>query len=384
MPTNAHNKILKRTIWPLTAFYLLIVFEFFFMAGPFAVYFYAFYGPGLNFFGDQPEFSWLIRFFLPHIVEETSSVLIDLHNRVGAVLFVVGFAAFLIGAAQVYYHKLARKGPVTGGIYNVIRHPQYASLSISGLGLLLLWPRYILLIMFITMLFAYYFLAKLEEDICEKKYGDSYLKYKKKTHMFVPFKWPLSVKLPGPPKSRTIKVLGVFVLYLFSLLVSIGLARGIQSFALDSLYALYSANSVYLSVGRMAPETMEALIGIAGSDVRVRTKVDDTGSGLKAKYLNYLLPADWYISEIPMNMKGEGSGNHFLGLPDSQKDLYKIIYTRAVLKQGMEAEGKDLLLNIVHRVPIVEVWVDLSRRKVIDVKTPPAAGRYEKVLLPIY
>lgn len=31
----------------------------------------------------------------------------------------LGFLSFCIGATQVYSHKLARKGAVTGGIYNL-------------------------------------------------------------------------------------------------------------------------------------------------------------------------------------------------------------------------------------------------------------------------
>ncbi len=42
----------KRTFWALAIFYMLIAFEFFYMAGPFAIYFYSVYGPGLNFINN--------------------------------------------------------------------------------------------------------------------------------------------------------------------------------------------------------------------------------------------------------------------------------------------------------------------------------------------
>jgi len=69
------------------------------------------------------------------------------------------FSGFCVGAAQVYYNKLARRGAVLGGVYNLVRHPQYTCLAASGLGMLLLWPRYIVLVTFVAMLFAYSFLA---------------------------------------------------------------------------------------------------------------------------------------------------------------------------------------------------------------------------------
>ena len=100
----------KRTFWVIAAFYVLIAFEFLYMASPFAIYFYSVYGPGLNFINKYPALVWLSTVFLPHIVVETSSVLVNSHNIVGGVFFIIGFLGFCITAGQVYYYKLARKG----------------------------------------------------------------------------------------------------------------------------------------------------------------------------------------------------------------------------------------------------------------------------------
>ncbi len=169
------------------------------MASPFGVYFYSVYRPGLNFLNAHPSLAWVSSFFLPHIVVESSSVLLNLHNVLGAALAIIGFLAFCVGVGQVYYYKLTKKGAVTDGVYSYIRHPQYVSFAICSFGLLLLWPRYIALTMFIALLFAYYFLAKAEERECEKRFGHSYIEYKKRTNMFLPFRLPFTDKLPGLP-----------------------------------------------------------------------------------------------------------------------------------------------------------------------------------------
>ena len=155
METNASNKVIKRSFWGALAFYFLIAFEFFYMAGPFAAYFYSVYAPVLNFFNRTPSLAWLGKFFLPHAARYTSSFFINSLEIVGAVLAVTGFLAFCIGACQVYYYKIRKKGIVTGGVYNRVRHPQYASFIVCSFGLLLLWPRYIVALMFVTMLFFY-------------------------------------------------------------------------------------------------------------------------------------------------------------------------------------------------------------------------------------
>jgi protein-S-isoprenylcysteine O-methyltransferase Ste14 len=238
MTIEKQNSSVRRTFWVAAAFYALIAFEFFYMASPFALYFYSVYAPGLNLPNNNPMLAWLSSFFLPHIVIETASPLMNLHNIIGGVLAAVGLMACCVGASQVYYHKLARKGAVTGGIYNFIRHPQYAALIISGFGMLLLWPRYMVLIMFTAMLFVYYFLARAEERECEEKFGQSYIDYRNKTNMFLPFRVPLVDKLPGLPASGLARVAAILGLYVITAAAAIGLANGIKSWTLDSLEAV--------------------------------------------------------------------------------------------------------------------------------------------------
>jgi protein-S-isoprenylcysteine O-methyltransferase Ste14 len=72
----------------------------------------------------MPGGAWLLSFFLPHIVRETNSMLLTMHEPIGVVLLLGGTAVFAIGAAQVYWSKLRRKGAVVSGLYRFVRHPQ--------------------------------------------------------------------------------------------------------------------------------------------------------------------------------------------------------------------------------------------------------------------
>jgi protein-S-isoprenylcysteine O-methyltransferase Ste14 len=354
------------------------------MASPFAIYFYSVYRPALSFLDQFPQIAWSVRFFLPHIVEETSSTLINLHNTVGFLLAVGGFAAFCWGAAQVYYHKLAKKGAVTGGVYNIIRHPQYAAFILCSFGLLLLWPRYIILITFITMLFVYYFLARIEEKECEEKFGQSYIDYKNKTNMFLPFKIPLAGKLPGLPQSRLGQIVVIAAVYVTTILVAVGLARGLQSLALDSIYSIYEQDAAYISIIEIEPNTMERLVAIALANEEVQTRLAHAHDGSNTKYLNYILPSEWSISEIPMNPVAGGSSDHFLVDGSYDENSYKIIFTRADLRTDQDVAGKEILLHTTKPMPIVEVWVDLAQAEVVDIKNPPMTVNYENVPVPVY
>ena len=377
------NYTTKKVFWTIAIFYMLMAFEFFYMASPFAIYFYSAYGPGLNFINNSPTLAWLSSLFLPHIVVETSSALLNLHNILGAMLACIGFLAFCIGAGQVYYHKLTRKGAVTGGIYNFIRHPQYLALTLCSFGLLLLWPRYIVLLSFIMMLFIYYLLTRAEETECEKKFGEAYVEYKNKTGMFLPFHTPFMEKLPGLPKSGVKRCLAIVILYVAVSLIAIGLANGLKSWSLNSLYALYSRDAVYISVTKIEKSILEQMVKFTLTNPDVQRRLTSSRTGENTKFINYILPIDLYVSEIPMNPVEGIEGHHFIP-SDFHKDFYKIIFTRAEGANNHRSEGKDILLNTSRRVPIVEVWVDLSQKRVIDIRNPPATTKYGNIPMPIY
>lgn len=68
------------------------------MASPFAAYFYSVYGPGMDGLQQFGLSGWTLWFFLPHLVEETRSTLINLAEPVGLAFFFAGLAGFAVGA----------------------------------------------------------------------------------------------------------------------------------------------------------------------------------------------------------------------------------------------------------------------------------------------
>lgn len=371
--------LIKSTFWGATLFYFLIAFEFFYMAGPFAAYFYSVYAPALNFFNDVPILSWLNSFFLPHAVRETSSSLINAHEVIGAILAIGGFIAFSIGACQVYYNKLTKKGVVTGGIYNFVRHPQYISFMICSLGLMILWPRFIVMIMFVTMIFAYYTLAKMEERECSTKFGTSYIDYKNRTNMFLPFR-PNSFPKFQLPRTMKKKVLVLITMYLTALLFSIGLAKGLQILSINSLYSVYTDNSADIAVCKLSDKKINRIMNIIKTDRNVISMLSDFDE--TTQYVNYILPTDWFAAEIPMN--GVKLGRGHLSPSNYDTNLYKVIITKVTLKDNHIVPSKRFLTNIHKREPIAEVWINFSEQKVTQILNMPPNIRYDGIPVAVY
>lgn len=373
------NRLIKGTFWGAALFYFLIAFEFFYMAGPFAAYFYSVYAPALRLFNDNPILSWLNSFFLPHVVRETSSSLINAHEIIGAILALIGFIAFLIGACQVYYHKLTKRGVVTGGIYQIVRHPQYSSFMLCSFGLLILWPRYLVVLMFVTMTFAYYMLARLEERTCSEKFGQSYIDYMEKTNRFLPFRLSLLQRLPRPATTAK-KILMIAATYLLVLSLALGAAKGLQQWSINSLYAVYTHNSVDLAVCKLADEQINSIMGIVRADPKVVSLLADYNE--RTQYINYILPAEWYAAEVPMNNVKLGQGHRSPSNYDRKQ--FKVILTKGVNKGDRAVPTSKLLLNLSKREPIAEIRIDLTEHKVTSILAMPEDIRYEGIPVAVY
>lgn len=372
-------KSAKRGFGAAFLFYFLIAFEFAYMAGPFATFFYSAYSPALNFFNKIPVLSRLTQFFLPHVSQNTSSPLISSHNYIGAGLAISGFLMFCIGACRIYYNKLTKKGAVTGGIYKYIRHPQYISFIICSFGLLIIWPRYIVLVSFVTMLFVYYFLARVEEQECCAKFGESYIDYMNTTNMFIPFIKFNKKNIIVDTASKTKRIIKFSAFYIIALLVSLSAAYGLQNFTINNLYSSYKDNSATISLCKMDDNTISKITTIAKENTEVQAYLSKYNKD--TTYLNYILPTSWFAAEVPMNGIVYGAGHNS---PDNyDKTQYKIIFTEAILKDDA-ASVKDVLTNLDVRYGIVEVWVNLESNTVTKVLPMPENIKYDGIPEALY
>lgn len=102
---------------------------------------------------------------------------------IGYSIMLNGGFLIIAGWKRIYQ---AKDELVTDGIYRYIRHPQYTGIILITFGMLVHWPTLITLLMWPILILAYYYLAKKEEKEIEKKFGESYLDYKRKVPMFLP------------------------------------------------------------------------------------------------------------------------------------------------------------------------------------------------------
>ncbi len=372
----------KGAFWASAAFYALVALEFFYMASPFAAYFYSVYGPGLDVLGESRLASWLVGFFLPHIVAQTYSPLVDAHNVVGAILTIAGIAGFAVGAYQVYAAKLRRGEMVSGGIYRWIRHPQYLALMVASFGMLLLWPRFLVLFGFVTVVFVYLLLARSEERQCAHKF-DGYADYMQRTGMFLPRVVEAPFRLIAMPRPGLWRALAWLLCYLATLAIAVVAARAVQSHAIGSLSAYYTDDAAYISVGRLPEKEIADLAAIALADPIVTAAIRQAREGGNARFLNYVLPTEMFVAEIPLHLPpGAATGHTFPD--DHDRNRYKIVFTLIQPRPGTVPTGPSIVADALNKTPVIEAWIDRTAEEVTETFRPPEEASYGGMPVPVF
>jgi protein-S-isoprenylcysteine O-methyltransferase Ste14 len=271
--------------------YFIIAFEVLIMISPFAGLFYSVFNPVLLELASRPSTRWLSAFYLPHMVLP-QDWLLQFVRVMGSVLFIVGLMIFLICAVQVYTAKFTKKGAVLSGFYQYIRHPQYLALGIAGIGLSILWPRFLTMVLWLLMALAYYVLAKDEERRMLNTDGDRYRSYMGRTGMFLPG----GIEKKIMPQSAAGKV--AFALSLAA--VAIGIAFFLRAYTISQL-TLWTGSPNVTGIA-VLPEDgfkMDHRMG----DILALKEVHDRIQGDK-NYLVYFIPQDYIMQGMIANTGG--------------------------------------------------------------------------------
>jgi protein-S-isoprenylcysteine O-methyltransferase Ste14 len=248
--------------------YLLITLEMLFMISPFALYYYSIYGSLLAKATSLPATAWMPAFFLPHLSSE-------IIPSIRGLIFLTGLAGFFVNAFQLYYAKFRKRGVVQSWFYKRIRHPQYLFLALSGLGLLIVWPRFILLVAYINMLWLYYLLARDEERRMDARYGETYREHRLRTSMF----------LPGEPGGRLQQWLfgwirrhriRLFAIYGLSLAGAIGAAFLLRGLSLHLVTRLSLRDRKIAAVSFLSgsERQLREIIESAEDDEKIRSHIE--------------------------------------------------------------------------------------------------------------
>jgi protein-S-isoprenylcysteine O-methyltransferase Ste14 len=362
----------RGTAW---IFYAAFVLEILFLISPAAPFFYSFYGPALRFLDRFPETAWLTQFFLPHI-STTANPVLNLLRPLGWTLLVVGTIFLVCSAVPLYWSMLTGRRQVAVGLYRSIRHPQYVGLAIMGFGVLLIWPRFLVLVSLIVMLGLYRVFAGTEESQCLARYGDSYRAYMARTGRFLPTSWSkyLPRLLPQSGPAPIAAGVGIFIAVLG---LSIFAGFGLRNYSLSQVTALYDDGEAILSPVPLAQQELEAAYRTAMRDAEVRAALDAAPPG---KRVVYVVPQDWTL--LPVEVQPAATS-----LPDDHavfdRTRYKLLFAR-VRSHDPHATGREILKDAYGLDPILVARVDTAADRVTAIEPPPAQLKWADIPTPTF
>jgi protein-S-isoprenylcysteine O-methyltransferase Ste14 len=383
----------------------IVAFEIIIMISPFALFFYSVFNPVLLTLNRWSATRWLTAFFLPHMVVPPDALLMTI-RLAGSVLFVVGVAAFVICAVQVYASKALKSGPVHRGLYAVIRHPQYVALACAALGLAIMWPRFLTLVLLAVMLFLYYLLAKDEERRMLARYGDSYRTYMTRTGMFLPGAaealWQAGARAERPVTAAR----GMAILVVL-LGVVLGAGFALRAYTVHRLPLQTEGRIDVIGITAEDAAAGSQLLTSVSQDPAVASRLRAARATPGARMLAYVIPIDYTMQGMiadtgdqwklfmqhktvgmiveyvihPTAHLTEGHAGH-AGLPtqgmsmhDSPAMQRRIIFVEVSSPAGALASAREDFDIGVRRRPVFLVDVHLHTGEVLAVKDiPPGTG----------
>lgn len=379
---NTKNKFLKLAWLP----YFIILFEMLYMATPFAAFFYSVYELPLKFLNENTVTAWLIQTILPHFVETNSKTLHLLVNA-GWMAMVLGALVFLVGFVQIYYAKFTKKGAVTGGIYNWIRHPQYAAWILFGAGMSLVWSRMIVWIMFASMIFVYYLLARAEEKECMEKFPDTYPPYHGKTGMFFPKIFNLKKSNDSYQTNRTRRPGYLLMAYVLTVSLTILGALGLRNYTISKMSTSHGAGYMAVSVSYIPPQLIERTVEIMLADSMVQAELSQVFEAGDPKMF-YVMPQSWILPELGMTSALSQSDNPHAnsashGNPEDTSPMKKrVLVSMASLIS--ETEPARILNYMKQQMPVLYVDIDIEQGIVTGISKPPKEGIYSDIPVPLF
>jgi len=361
------------------------------MISPFAGFFYASlqFEPVLGFLSQSPLTAWLDGFFLNHAVV-TRSLLLEWQRNVGLGLIVVGLAGFVLSAVQVYGNKIRKRGVAKGFLYRFVRHPQYLCLGVAGWGLLTMWPRFLLLGIWVTMLFLYAGLARFEERRMQERFGDDFRRFADRRSAF----------LPGSPVRRVFdatfgrlrpRALGWAAAYVLclALVFSLGFAARAYTLASTAILIEPQHGTVVVSAWPKPEAWMAKVLRAALSHEEVRWRLQD-GRG-ESPIVATILPPRYgmkgmYYKLPPGQPVSAGSRGPIMGVdPDTTDEPVELVFARAGKAYNRTLALEGALNPDVRLTPLVVVSVVAASGEVTSVRVPlPRNAWGPDVVMPIF
>ena len=136
-------------------------------------------------------------------------------------------------------------------------------------------------------------------------------------------------------------------------------------------------------MGRLSQDEIAELTAIALTDPIVTAAIREAKERENARFLNYVLPTEMFVSEIPMHLPpGARTGHTFPD--DHDHSRYKIVFTLVQPRPDTVPTGPSIVADALNKTPVIEAWIDRAARQVVETYPPPEKAFYGGMPVPVF
>ena len=133
---------------------------------------------------------------------------------------------------------------------------------------------------------------------------------------------------------------------------------------------------------------MREILSIVKNNENAVNELNTTMGSEKTKQLVYIVPLEWRIPELAMEVEEEGRHGHGYhptahgNTMAFNRNLYKVLFSEAVVDRG--GEGREIILKAHGQKPKLLVKVDMNKKGLIGIEKPPEEGKYKDLPVPLF
>ncbi|NOQ25689.1 MAG: hypothetical protein GQ564_10050 [Bacteroidales bacterium] len=132
-------------------------------------------------------FVWIVDIFFINLTEtQYLNLSLSIRIPIGIIILITGFYLAFKSMKLVFGTKRKQAEVIRDKVYDKIRHPMYLGALLFYLGITILMYSIPLFITFIVIFIFYNFIAKYEERLLIKRFGEDYANYMKRVRRWIP------------------------------------------------------------------------------------------------------------------------------------------------------------------------------------------------------
>jgi hypothetical protein len=280
---------------------------------------------------------------------------------------------------------------------------------LTGIGLFILWPRFLVAVLWTVMVVLYYLLARDEERRMLAQFGEEYRKYMERSGMFLPNGVEAAFGNLLPFQNSTIRA-GLALLLLA--ICTIGVSFALRSYTVsrlplwsngpvtalailpDDLMMLDHRMASVLEIpeikARLERQTGPSLAYVMPKNYLMQGMIADTGGEwqLYKRHHTFSMIGDWIFHPF-RHLEGGHSAMHH-GAADEMEGhgngdgmVRRMIFLRAET-QNIQPNQADLFGINVRRSPVFVADVEIQNFVLQDVRDLPSETGWGRVPTPIF